>query len=94
MIIQKGLFFTHKSNDGDEAVHKTLDRVKVEFVGKDENGVKVEKPEKARDMGCYKISLDKGNLPQDESEQQKIDIELFGDAPCIELPIVPKKDTA
>lgn len=94
MIIQKGVFFTHKSKDGDEAVHKTLDRVKVEFVGKDENGVKVEKPEKARDMGCYKISLDKGNLPQDESKQQKIDIELFGDAPCIELLIVPKKDTA
>ena len=90
MIMQKGVFFTHKSKDGDEAVHKTLDRVKVEFVGKDGNGVKIEKPEMARDMGCYKISLDKGNLPQDESKQQKIDIEQFGDAPCIELP----KDTA
>lgn len=85
MIMQKGVFFMHSSKDGDEAVHKTLDRLKVEFVGKDENGVKVEKPEKARDMGCYKISLDKGNLPQDENKQQKIKIELFGDAPCTEL---------
>ena len=59
MIVQKGVIFTHKDKDGDEAVHKTLDRLKVEFVGKVENGIKVEKPEKARDMGCYKISLDK-----------------------------------
>ena len=88
MIMQKGVFFTHKSKDGDEAVHKTLDRVKVEFVGKDGNGVKVEKPEKARDMGCYKVSLNKVNLPLDENKQQKINIELFGDAPCIDLPNV------
>lgn len=74
MIMQKGVFFTHsKSKDGDEAVHKTLARLKVEFVGKDENGVKVEKPEKARDMGCYKISLDKTSLPP------SINIEEFGD---------------
>lgn len=63
MIMQKGVFFTHKSKDGDEAVHKTLDRLKVEFVGKDENGVKVNKPEKARDMGCYKISFDDTSFP-------------------------------
>ncbi len=61
--MQKGVFFTHKSKDGDEAVHKTLDRLKVEFVGKDENGVKVNKPEKARDMGCYKISFDDTSFP-------------------------------
>jgi CRISPR-associated protein Csd2 len=74
MIMQKGVFFTHSSvKDGDEAVHKTLDRLKVEFVGKDENGVKVEKPEKARDMGCYKISLDKTGIPS------TIAIEEFGD---------------
>lgn len=74
MIVQKGVFFTHSlSKDGDEAVHKTLDRLKVEFVGKDENGVKVDKPEKARDMGCYKISLDKTDLPS------SIQIEEFGD---------------
>lgn len=73
MIMQKGVFFTHKDKDGDEAVHKTLDRLKVEFTGKDENGVKIEKPEKARDMGCYKISLDKTGLPS------SIQIEEFGD---------------
>jgi len=63
MIMQKGIFFKHTSKDGDEAVHKTLDRLKVEFVGKEVNGIKIEKPEKARDMGCYKISLDKVGLP-------------------------------
>ena len=79
MIIQKGIFFTHKDKDGDEAVHKTLDRLKVEFTGKEENGVKVEKPEKARDMGCYKISLDKENLPKDDNGQPKINMEEFGE---------------
>ena len=73
MIMQKGVFFTHQDKDGDEAVHKTLDRLKVEFTGKEENGVKVEKPEKARDMGCYKISLDKTGIPS------TIAIEEFGD---------------
>lgn len=51
--------------------------------------VKIEKPEKARDMGCYKILIDKTVLPQDENNQPKINIELFGDATCIELPNVP-----
>lgn len=83
MILQKGAFFTHHSKDGDEAVHKTLVRLKVEFTGKEENGVKVEKPEKARDMGCYKISLDKSNIPLDDNKQPKINIEPFGDAACI-----------
>lgn len=79
MIMQKGVFFTHSSvKDGDEAVHKTLDRVKVEFVGKKENG-KVDKPEKARDMGCYKISLDKTNLPS------SINIEEFGDYAAVNV---------
>ena len=74
MIVQKGVFFTHnKSKDGDEAVHKTLERLKVEFTGKDENGVRVDKPEKARDMGWFKISLDKIGLPS------SINIEEFGD---------------
>lgn len=79
MIVQKGVFFTHTLKDGDEAVHKTLERLKVEFTGKEENGVKVERPEKARDMGCYKISLDKENLPKDDNGQTKIKIEEFGD---------------
>lgn len=79
MIMQKGVFFTHKDKDGDEAVHKTLERVKVEFTGKEENGVKVEKPEKARDMECYKISLDKENLPKDDNGKPKIKIEEFGE---------------
>lgn len=74
MIMQKGVFFTHNlKKDGDEAVHKTLARLKVEFVGKEENGIKVEKPEKARDMGCYKISLDKTGIPS------SITIEEFGE---------------
>jgi len=73
MIMQKGVFFAHKSKDGDEAVHKTLARLKVEFVGKEESSIKVEKPEKARDMGCYKMSLDKTGLPS------SITIEEFGD---------------
>lgn len=73
MIMQKGVFFTHSSKkDGDEAVHKTLERLKVVFTGKEENGIKVERPEKARDMGCFKISLDKTDLPP------SIKIEEFG----------------
>ena len=79
MIMQKGVFFAHKSKDGDEAVHKTLARLKVEFVGKEENGVKVEKPEKARDMECYKISLDKTNLPP------TIAINEFGEYPHVNI---------
>ena len=79
MIMQKGVFFTHKDKDGDEAVHKTLERLKVEFTGKEENGVKVEKPEKARDMGCYKISLDKTGIPS------TIAIEEFGDYAAVNV---------
>ncbi len=80
MIMQKGVFFTHKKSiDGDEAVHKTLARLKVEFVGKEENGVKVEKWEKARDMGCYKITLDKTGLPS------SISIEEFGDYAAVNV---------
>lgn len=79
MIMQKGVFFTHKDKDGDEAVHKTLNRLKVEFIGKEKNGVKIEKPEKARDMGCYKISLDKNGLPS------SITIEEFGDYAAVNV---------
>jgi CRISPR-associated protein Csd2 len=79
MIMQKGVFFAHKSKDGDEAVHKTLARLKVEFVGKEENSIKVEKPEKARDMGCYKISLDKTGL------HSSIKIEEFGDYAAVNV---------
>jgi hypothetical protein len=73
------VFFAHKSKDGDEAVHKTLARLKVEFVGKEENSIKVEKPEKARDMGCYKISLDKTGL------HSSIKIEEFGDYAAVNV---------
>jgi CRISPR-associated protein Csd2 len=80
MIMQKGVVFTHSSKkDGDEPVHKTLDRLKVEFTGKEENGLKVEKTEKARDMGCYKISLDKTDLPP------TITIEEFGEYPPVNV---------
>ncbi|PKN68278.1 MAG: type I-C CRISPR-associated protein Cas7/Csd2 [Deltaproteobacteria bacterium HGW-Deltaproteobacteria-12] len=85
MIMQKGIFFTNTAKDGDEAVHKTLERLKVEFVGKEENGFKVERPEKARDMGCYKISLDKENLPKDDNGQPKIKIEEFGDYAAVNI---------
>lgn len=85
MIMQKGVFFTHKDKDGDEAVHKTLERLKVEFTGKEENGVKVERPEKARDMGCYKISLDKEHLPEDDNKQPKIKIEEFGEYAAVNV---------
>lgn len=74
MIMQKGVVFTHSSKkDGDEPVHKTLDRLKVEFTGKEENGIKVDRPERARDMGCYNITLDKTDLPP------TITIEQFGE---------------
>jgi CRISPR-associated protein Csd2 len=59
MVMQKVVFFTHVAKDGDEAVHKTLDRVKVAFAPDKE----VDKPEKARDMKFYPISLDKTGLP-------------------------------
>src|SRR3989304_1810943 len=86
MIMQKGVFFTHSSvKDGDEAVHKTLERLKIEFIGKEENGVKVERPEKARDMGCYKISLDKENLPKDDDGKPKIAIEEFGEYAAVNV---------
>lgn len=79
MIMQKGVVFTNTAKDGDEAVHKTLERLKVEFVGKEESGIKVEKPEKARDMGCYKISLDKTGIPS------SIAIEEFGDYAAVNI---------
>lgn len=80
MIVQKGVFFTHTVNkDGDEAVHKTLERLKVKFVGKEVNGIKIEKPEKARDMECYKISLDKTGFPD------SIKIDEFGDYAAVNV---------
>ena len=59
MVMQKVVFFTHAAKDGDEPVHKTLDRVKVAFAPDN----KVDKPEKARDMKFYPISLDTTGLP-------------------------------
>jgi CRISPR-associated protein Csd2 len=73
MIMQKGVFFSHHLNkDGDEPVYKTLERVKVDFVGNELNGIKIAEHQKARDMGCYKIWLDKTDLPS------SITIEEFG----------------
>jgi CRISPR-associated protein Csd2 len=48
MIVQKLVFFTHQSKDGDEPLHKTLSRVKV--------GLKpefIDKPQWARSMEDY-----------------------------------------
>ena len=59
MIMQKVVFFTHGSKDGDEPVHKTLDRLKVVF----KPDKVVDKPEKARDMKFYPISLDLKGIP-------------------------------
>ncbi|OHB53649.1 MAG: type I-C CRISPR-associated protein Cas7/Csd2 [Planctomycetes bacterium GWF2_41_51] len=59
MIVQKVVFFSHTSKDGDEPVHKTLDRLKVAF----EPDKEVDKPEKARDMKFYPISIDKEGIP-------------------------------
>ena len=84
MIVQKGLFFTHKAKDGDEAVHKTLARLKVEFVGKEVNGLKIEKPEKARDMECYKIWLDNIGIPS------TVGIVEFGEYKKVNGGAVPK----
>lgn len=48
MIVQKLVFFVHGSKDGDEAVHKTLDRVIVTLKPEFKN-----KPERARNMDAY-----------------------------------------
>ncbi|MBL7188909.1 MAG: type I-C CRISPR-associated protein Cas7/Csd2 [Phycisphaerae bacterium] len=72
MIVQKLVFFTHSSKDGDEAVHKTFNRVKVSL----KHG---HKPEKVRDMSGYSFELDKSNLPQDENKNNKIKVDTLED---------------
>lgn len=62
MIVQKLVFFSHESKDGDEPVHKTLDRVKVAL---DEEMLKDkynDNPRKVRDMTPYNINVDKEGL--------------------------------
>lgn len=62
MIVQKLVFFSHGSKDGDEPVHKTLDRVKVAL---DEEMLKDkynDNPRKVRDMTPYNINVDKEGL--------------------------------
>jgi CRISPR-associated protein Csd2 len=64
MIVQKLVLFTHNSKDGDEPVHKTLGRVKVnlkpEFVNK---------PQLARSMEDYgNIGVDKEGFSGDVDE--------------------------
>jgi CRISPR-associated protein Csd2 len=58
MIVQRLVFFTHNSKDGDEPVHKTLERVNVRLSADFEN-----KPERARSITDYEMTLDKSNLP-------------------------------
>ena len=72
MIVQKLVFFTHSSKDGDEPVHKTLNRVKVSL----KNG---QKPEKVRDMSGYYFDLDDSGLPQDNGKP-KIKVETLEDS--------------
>lgn len=60
MIVQKLVFFTHGSKDGDEPVHKTLDRVKVSLKPEFEA-----KPARAQSMAAYTaIEVDERNLPK------------------------------
>ena len=59
MIVQSLVFFTHRSKDGDEAVHKTLDRVKVSL--KPEFS---DKPQQARSMDAYTLTLDEKDKPE------------------------------
>jgi len=58
MIVQKLVFFTHTSKDGDEPVHKTLERVKVSLKPEFQD-----KPLHARDMAEYAIEVNEDNMP-------------------------------
>ncbi len=60
MIVQKLVFFTHGSKDGDEPVHKTLDRVKISIKPEFET-----KPARAQSMAAYTgIKVDDRDLPK------------------------------
>lgn len=59
MIVQKLVFFSHESKDGDEPVHKTLDRVKVALDEKMLKNKYNDNPRKVRDMTPYNINVDK-----------------------------------
>ena len=52
----------------------------AEFIGKEVSGSKIEKPEKARDMGWYKITLDKTDLPSSISIMHE-----FGDYDVVNI---------
>lgn len=62
MIVQKLVFFSHTSKDGDESVHKTLDRVKVTLDEKILTDKYSNNPLKVRDMTPYNIYVDIAGL--------------------------------
>lgn len=62
MVVQKLVFFGHNNKDGDEPVHKTLNRVQVNL----KEGLK---PEKVRGMDGYNFVFDKA-----EFDEKKIEI--------------------
>ena len=66
MVVQKLVFFTHTNKDGDEPVHKTLDRVKV--VPKQDCD-----PMKVRDMSAYLITVDREGIPGGDSPRIKVE---------------------
>lgn len=76
MIVQKLVFFNHNSKDGDEAIHKTLNRVKVT--------IKPElKPEWARGMDDYNaIKVDKEGFAGKINELNSSECNFFGQNPC------------
>lgn len=60
MVVQKLFFFTHKDKDGDEPVHRTLDRVKISLKPEFQD-----KPMKAQSMAAYSdIEVVNEGLPQ------------------------------
>jgi CRISPR-associated protein Csd2 len=74
MIVQKLVFFTHNSKDGDEPIHKTLCRVKVnlkpEFV---------DKPQSARSMEDYdNIEVNKEGFSGDVDELDAFKCNFMG----------------
>lgn len=70
MIVQKLVFFSHSSKDGDEAVHKTLNRVNVTL---DEDILKEKYANnsfKVRDITPYKIAVNKEGFDEKKIEER------------------------
>lgn len=57
MVVQKLVFFFHSSKDGNEPVHRTLDRIRVDLKPEFRD-----RPDKVRAMDAYGYSLDTSAL--------------------------------